>query len=102
MRATYPAHLLLFDLIIPLIFGERHIFWNSSLCSTLVLNFKPCSSLNVRNQISQPYTNGNSRNELFKAYLCTYRPCMQYGITQCIINTSLEARIQDCKKRLMV
>jgi hypothetical protein len=33
MRTTCPAHPILFDLIIPIIFGEDYEFWSSLLCS---------------------------------------------------------------------
>jgi len=35
MYATCPAHVILFDLIILIIFDEKHKFWNSSLFNFL-------------------------------------------------------------------
>jgi hypothetical protein len=73
IRATFPAHLNLLELIIPIIFGEDHKFRSSSLCSllhppvttsvfgpnillsTLFSNTLSLSSfLNVREQVPHP------------------------------------------------
>jgi hypothetical protein len=71
VRATWLAHLILFDLSILIIVGEE--LWNSSLCSflaschfirfrskysphhTVLKHLSLCFSLNVRDQISHPY-----------------------------------------------
>jgi hypothetical protein len=72
--AIWPTHLILLHFIALIIHGEAYNFWRSSLCSllqppatssfldlnillgTLFLNnLDLCSSLSVRNHISQPY-----------------------------------------------
>jgi len=74
LHASYPAPLVLLDLIIQIIFNEDYISWSSSLCS--LLHYPVTSSLgpniflstlfsntlslvsshNMRGQVSHPYT----------------------------------------------
>jgi hypothetical protein len=61
IRSTYPAHHILLDLIILIMFGEEHfpqlpiispLFGQNILLSTLFSNILIlCSSLNVRDQV---------------------------------------------------
>jgi len=73
-RMNCQQHPLFFDLIILIIYGEQYKLWSSSFCSFLHLlvtfpilgtnilpyvsfsnNLNPCSSLRVKDQVSQPY-----------------------------------------------
>jgi len=74
IRAMCPTHLILHDLITPVIFGEAYKSWSSTLCSflytpatssvldpnillsTLFSNTRnQCSSLSVNDEVSHPY-----------------------------------------------
>jgi hypothetical protein len=54
IRATFPAHFTLFDLIIQIIVGEEYKLLSPSICSFLQAPITS-SLLNVRDQVTHPH-----------------------------------------------